>query len=124
MGGERKGMVNVYQCKDCRRTIVTVNLVEGTTPFMIECAKEEGGCDGDMQSAFYRVYQGLEPTHEWYLPTAEEVEALYRELPDPEGWVESLEKYGQEYISFSRNVIEQTMKHVEQGGLILRPVMK
>jgi hypothetical protein len=52
---------------------VTVDVVEGVTPFMIQCQATED-CKGIMQSSRYRVFdQSMRPDLEWYRPTKEEL---------------------------------------------------
>lgn len=60
--------LNRYTCDACQGTIVTVDLDEGTTPFMLDCRAKDG-CKGSMRSSFYRGVTG-EPTHAWRKPTA------------------------------------------------------
>jgi hypothetical protein len=89
---EPHGERNIYTCDACFGHIVTVDLVEGVTPFMISCRATEG-CKGTMQSSMYRVFdQRMKPSHEWYKPDATELETL---------------KPG-------------TREHVEKGGLLIR----
>lgn len=47
-----KGKRNAYSCLHCGLTIITVDEDEGTTPFMLGC--RASGCEGMMQSHFYR----------------------------------------------------------------------
>jgi DNA-directed RNA polymerase subunit RPC12/RpoP len=65
-----KGEKNSYKCTKCWRQIITVDSDDGTTPMGIRC-RATRGCDGLMQSAFYRNVTG-EPTFEWRKPTAKE----------------------------------------------------
>lgn len=62
---------NGYTCRKCARTVVTVDVDYGVTPFMIRC-KAKKGCDGDATSAFYpkmpRPKYVPDPTFEWYRP--------------------------------------------------------
>ena len=46
-----KGKKNVYECHDCHSEIVTLDLVDGTTPFMLACHVTPG-CHGMMTSAW------------------------------------------------------------------------
>jgi len=109
---------NIYICQKCRNSIVTVDLVDGVTPFMIACRAHSVDaklltnednlpieelrkldhlrkCNGKMQSTFYRVPHNVpEPTFEWYKPNAEE------------------------YVKLSKCTKED---HVDKGGLLLRP---
>lgn len=59
--------INVYTCRTCGQSIVTVDLVEGTTSMYLTCQVTER-CGGRMISGMYRVDQTLTPTHEWYKP--------------------------------------------------------
>ena len=43
---------NAYTCDGCHRTIVTKDIDEGVTPFMIDCRD----CDGLMKSHFYNTH--------------------------------------------------------------------
>ena len=89
------GSVNVYTCQKCKGFTVTVDLVEGVTPFMIRCRAKQfmgGICDGMAESGFYRQPAPAAPAWEWYRPDAEEIERL---------------DLG-------------TREHVKQGGLLLR----
>lgn len=90
---EPHGKRNIYTCDACFGHVVTVDLVEGVTPFLIGC-KATPGCSGMMQSSMYRVFdQRMRPGFEWFKPTKEETMALH---------------------TWSRD-------HVAKGGLILRP---
>lgn len=90
-----KGKKNMYVCQTCGYKIVTVDIDEGVTPFMIGCKREN--CDGDMYSFFYRINPLLEPTYEWYKP--------------------NLEDYSEEHRELMRN-------HIENGGLDIRKINK
>jgi len=68
------GQRNAYTCTTCRDQIITVNLEDGTTPFMICCRK----CDGAMHSAFGQVPLGNQPTHGWHKPKGDEYDHLDR----------------------------------------------
>lgn len=111
---ERAGEKNAYYCGTCRGYIVTVNLDDGTTPFMLACrvAGEPSDalnlCDGRMKSMFYPAAPWperdgfgtlipTEPTHEWYAPKGAELKRIRRSDP-------------------------QTAEHVRRGGLLLRRV--
>jgi hypothetical protein len=86
---------NVYTCRLCGGSIVTIDIDEGVTPFMIECKANED-CDGVMHSSFYSVDQSLEPEFEWYKPT-------------------SFDHYPSEYR-------KDMIRHVEDGGLDIRRI--
>lgn len=51
-----KGRKNMYQCQDCHGQIVTLDIVDGTTPFMLACHVTPK-CTGMMTSAFYQCEQ-------------------------------------------------------------------
>lgn len=113
---EQAGKKNGYTCQGCGWRIVTVNVDDGTTPFMVGCEnplptdgeKEKGraasgpirfekGCGAMMQSHFYRIPQDLEPSHEWHSPDERERKQMRRK-GDP------------------------NLEHVERGGLLLRRI--
>lgn len=88
---------NLYRCQACGEAIVTINRVEGTTPFTLGCRATEG-CTGRMTSSFYRLPPDApEPTWEWYRPGANKLRRLKRRDP-------------------------ATADHVERGGLLLRKI--
>jgi len=58
---------NAYTCGACGGQIITVDLAEGVTPFMLAC-KATPGCSGLMRSAFYSIDQTLVAAWEWYRP--------------------------------------------------------
>ncbi len=108
---------NIYICRSCGNSIVTVDLVEGVTPFMIGCrahpddakalTNEDGldieqlrkiklHCNGNMYSSFYRVPPNApKPTWEWYKPE------------------------GDDYLKLSEVT---RVDHVDRGGLLIRPM--
>jgi hypothetical protein len=64
------GRKNMYVCDTCRGHIVTRDVDEGTTPFMLAC-RATAGCKGRMRSSMYRVFDGaIAASHEWYRPPA------------------------------------------------------
>jgi len=88
------GVKNIYTCGTCGGHIVTQDLTDGVTPFMINC-QATVGCSGRMTSSMYRVFDPqdkLRPSHEWYTPSAAEI------------------------------VKPHLMDHVSRGGLLLRSV--
>jgi hypothetical protein len=55
---------NGYQCRSCGHIILTVNKVDGTTPFLIACRLAT--CQGLMESWFYSVHPVFgKPTYRW-----------------------------------------------------------
>lgn len=93
------GKLNIYTCDHCRAFIVTRDVDEGVTPFMLPSAKFcPNSCTADgygphMTSSFYRVWdQRMKESHQWY-------------RPGPKDTVRQNEK-----------------SHVEQGGLLIRRV--
>lgn len=60
---------NIYTCDRCSGHIVTVDIDDGVTPFMIACEATQK-CHGMMRSSMYRVFdQTLKASHEWYRPS-------------------------------------------------------
>jgi hypothetical protein len=63
--------LNIYTCEECGEHIVTKDVTEGVTPFMISCQCTVG-CRGKMQSSMYRVFDPdgrMKHSHEWYRPS-------------------------------------------------------
>lgn len=90
-GQSNKGKLNIYTCNTCRAFIVTRDLDTGVTPFMTGCRQE--GCQGWMQSSFYRVYdQAMRASLVWARP-----KAIIADLLKP-----------------------HVLEHVLKGGLLLR----
>lgn len=90
---EKQFSKNAYTCDTCNKRIVSVNLHEGVTPFLIGCrANWPGHCMGTAQSEFYGIDQTLPAEWGWYRPDEAEMAGL-----DP-----------------------ATKQHVERGGLLLR----
>ena len=89
MNGESK--INIYECP-CKHRTITVDLLKGTTPFIIKC--REDNCIEFARSYFYEVDQTLTPSHEWYKPNEKE------------------------YMSLE----PATKEHVDMGGLLLRKI--
>lgn len=91
-----KGKKNVYVCQSCKKSIVTIDIDEGVTPFMIDCEATKD-CKGTMYSSFYGDdCQSLVPEFEWYKPTC-------------------FDQYPEEYR-------EAMMEHVNDGGLDIRRI--
>jgi len=87
------GAKNIYCCDTCHRHLVTQDIDDGTTPFIIAC-QATVGCRGRMYSSLYRVFDPedrLMPTHEWYKPGPLEI------------------------------VKPHLAEHVRMGGLLMRP---
>ena len=92
--GPTPGKKNIYVCQTCFGHIVTRDVCDGVTPFMLKCRATQD-CNGSMESSFYRVFrQDIRASYEWYSP----------DLP--------------ERASLSHGVRE----HVAKGGLLLRAV--
>lgn len=98
--GTLLGKKNAYICKECNRFIVTVDVDDGVTPFMIKC-RAKPDCPGTMYSRCYQIDQTLRPTFEWYAPDKEEIERL---KADGQGQV--------------------VRDHIKRGGLMIRPISR
>ena len=72
MAAERERL-NRYTCSACKGSVVTVDIDEGTTPFMLAC-RATPRCNGVMQSSLYRGVSGV-PTFAWRKPTQDEYRA-------------------------------------------------
>ncbi len=83
---EKKGRRNAYTCAKCGGRIVTENMIDLVTPFMVGCRSTEG-CDGVMESGFYPEAlngpsYGLTTTHRWVAYNEEQIEEFRREGND------------------------------------------
>jgi transcription elongation factor Elf1 len=92
-------MKNAYSCEKCGKITVTIDRDHGTSPFLTQCPNCKQSL---MKSEFYRVPQHVVPTHEWYKPTAVELEIVCMGK-EPE----------------HKNGIRE---HVRRGGLLLREI--
>jgi hypothetical protein len=70
------GKLNIYTCEVCRAHIVTRDVDEGVTPFMLpskdycpnKCTGNKPG-GAHMTSSFYRVWnQSMREDYQWYKP--------------------------------------------------------
>lgn len=66
-----KGARNIYACNKCGKTIVTEDLDEGVTPFMILCRATKD-CNGFMLSKMYPKGINKDPDYVWRKPTKQE----------------------------------------------------
>lgn len=106
--------INAYTC-DAGHRCVTIDRVEGTTPFMIACQTD--GCDLTAKSALYRVGDAEKPTHEWYRPDSRDVRA-----ETERAMASRRKKFGpSDHMSF-RDVYAMIDGHVQMGGLLMRKI--
>ena len=88
----QKGMKNIYLCQNCGRGHVSIDIDEGTTPYITPCLS----CKGEAVSMFYaapqEVLADIPAAQEWYRPSILEIGTL----PGP------------------------VMAHVKAGGLLPR----
>jgi len=96
-----KGKKNIYICNEGHKT-VTVDRDKGTTAFLIACP--ECPPPKTARSSMYRVDQSLEPTHEWYNPTEEDLRDLKSDM--------------------ALEIFTNIKAYVERGGLLFRPIRK
>lgn len=87
-----KGQKNIYLCRSCGRGHVSIDVDDGTTPYITSCLN----CGEEAYSLLYRCPQPLltavPATQEWYRPGAAELATLK----------------------------PHTQQHVRMGGLISR----
>ena len=105
--------INVYTCLRCGNEMVTGDVVDGVTPFMMTCNND--ACGSEAESCFYQCDQTLVPKYEWYKPkTDTEFDAQFE-------W--EMETFGGEEFRSLLNkqaVIAENKEHVAKGGLLLR----
>lgn len=87
---------NIYICQGCAEPVVTVDVDEGVTPFMIPCML----CGATMHSLFYPKKHYLYNMHrvrfEWSKPTKEDIQKCVDNWPEAEHDIrEAYEKNGQ-----------------------------
>lgn len=84
----------MYRCRKCGGQIVTMDVDQGVTPFLIGC-RADADCDGNMESSFYRIPNNPRNIVNfiWRKATAKEITRM-------DGW---------------------SQQHAEQGGLFLHP---
>jgi hypothetical protein len=92
---EKAGEKNIYTCNLCKGHIITVNLVDGTTPMFLPC-KATPNCGGEMQSSWYMNVPDEPPTHEWFKPT--------------------------DFKIYPKRIRAGMKEHVGKGGLDIRPI--
>lgn len=77
------GRNNLYNCRKCGHTVVTMDRDKGVTPMFIRCHR----CGHKMDSMMYNVPPILVPSHEWRKGSDPEVLDLYelpvRDQPEP-----------------------------------------
>lgn len=104
--------VNGYRCRACHVVTVTRDAHPGVTPAFIDHQRFTGApgaelCPGTAYSLDYPRHGNLgDPTHEWYRPS--EAELLTRAATPS--------------TPRDRLTGDRTMRHVLNGGLLLRPL--
>ncbi len=83
---ERKGARNRYTCEECAGQIITENMIDLVTPFMLGC-RATPGCKGTMTSGFYPEELNCSvvcstPTYRWVSYTEERIEQFRRDGDD------------------------------------------
>lgn len=104
--------LNVYMCQKCRNIMTTVDIDEGTTPFIIICPK----CKGDAQSSFYPKERPIPefvkpPTFEFFKPKSDKEIMHYSKL--------ELKMYKVKNISVD-DLYKGNKEHCRLGGLMMR----
>lgn len=64
-----QGKKNSYRCQTCGGFIITLDVDEGTTPFMLLC-RATPGCKGFMYSSFYSCPQSFQHSYEFFKPVS------------------------------------------------------
>lgn len=87
-----KGKRNSYTCEECGVMVITQDMDEGVTPFMIKCRGTDG-CEGHSLSGMYGKLPEVRPHFIWRKPTPEEYLKMGR------GMKEHVDKGGLEIYS-------------------------
>lgn len=109
--------LNMYSCPNGHR-VTTVDIDEGTTPFMIRCPE----CKQDMRSSFYRVPQNAPfPTMEWRRATKEELDLLKASMITAKGyrWIKAHPRGARKKLALWTSGI---LQHHDWGGLFEFPI--
>jgi len=110
----RYGKINVYTCQTCRRDIVTIDIDDGVTPFMVTCPE----CGNEAFSHCYEVNQQLRPQWEWFRPTEDQLVELTREE------LAAIQANNAAPVTITEDdAVLCNREHLEKGGLFLRSVM-
>lgn len=79
-----QGKKNIYLCTGCGHGIVSQDLDDAVTPFMIYC--DRPGCGKPMQSLCYKapqqMLQSFPAAIEWYKPSPEETLKLSPQMQE------------------------------------------
>ena len=121
-----KGKKNLYQCQDCQGVIVTLDIDEGTTPFMLLC-KAKPKCKGIMHSNFYRCDQRLPHHYEWFKPeSADQYDPETQEHIRKGGLVIRRREVSQENIpgELLRDAIEAARARTTVSAINLQRLLK
>lgn len=111
-GFQKSDRLNIYTDGE-NRTIVTVDINTGITPYVIN----DKETDRLLKSLCYLVPQDIKPTHEWYRPTLEEHKLLpmnMREHVSKGGLV--LRKIGETFqTTFKQQIRKLTNKNLNKN---------
>lgn len=83
---------NAYDCPACGHITITIDIHEGTTPFLMACSV----CKESARSRFYRNIPDGDPEWVWFKPTLAEAKKADKKYPG-------------------------LLNHAKQGGLFARP---
>jgi len=111
---EKGGMINVYECTTCHRTVMYLYIDSGVTPSHLTC----GFCHGEAVSRFGMLSQ---PSRFWYRP--KDLEELKKMVNDAyEANKEEYEKAGKDEseASIKEVILDNYIEHYNQGGLFAR----
>lgn len=76
-----QGKKNKYTCDVCGGAVVTIDIDEGVTPFMLPCYATKD-CGGTMTSGFYAARDLGEPQYEWRKPTPKQYRRMSPAMKD------------------------------------------
>ncbi len=100
--------INTYTCTVCDERIVTQDMDNGATPSSIICPV----CNAEMESAYYRCDQKLEPGYFWFKPNQQQIKPQVKwELK----WADLKKEIK------LKQALQIQQEHLDKGGLVLAP---
>lgn len=114
------GRINAWKCDQCGKVTVCRDLHTGVTPMFLACRRTEG-CQGTGASAGYPpgpippwITEHL--AWEWYRPSQVERKRIEKKARQRSVFTGEMTPEAQREAA--------TLSHIDQGGLLLRPIEK
>ena len=113
---EKKGMVNIYSCGNCRKTVMYFYVDSGETPLRITCVS----CGADSFSQLSAMHQ---PERFWYRPkNLAELKVIVDMAYEFDK--EEYQKTGESERDTKIIIMEAYIKYYNKGGLFAQTIEK